>query len=397
MTTEQGLFHKISLIYTLNHKGKLVSNTKTIVMKYKTPVFLLIIGLLSIACSTDADTAIQDDFISEQTAINLYFPPLNSTEWETTTLTELKWNEVATQALYTFLEEKNTKAFIVLKNGRIAVEWYGTDFTQDSPWYWASAGKTLTSFTTGIAQEEGFLALTDKSSDYLGEGWTSLTTEKEGLITVWNQLSMTTGMDDTQGDCKTPDCLTYITDAGTRWSYHNAPYTLLQDVITNASNTDFPTYFNTKLRDRIGMTGQWFSTNESNNVYWSTARSMARFGLLNLNNGVWDETTILGDTSFLKGMKNTSQPLNKSYGYLWWLNGKESAMIPQSQVIFETTLMPNAPEDLYAGLGKNDQKLYIVPSQNLVIVRMGEDTGVTTLGPSSFDNELWELINSIIY
>lgn len=396
MTTEQGLFHKISLIYTLNHKGKLVSNTKTIVMKYKTPVFLLIIGLLSIACSTDADTAIQDDFISEQTAINLYFPPLNSTEWETTTLTELKWNEVATQALYTFLEEKNTKAFIVLKNGRIAVEWYGTDFTQDYPWYWASAGKTLTSFTTGIAQEEGFLALTDKSSDYLGEGWTSLTTEKEGLITVWNQLSMTTGMDDTQGDCKTPDCLTYIADAGTRWSYHNAPYTLLQDVITNASNTDFPTYFNTKLRDRIGMTGQWFSTNESNNVYWSTARSMARFGLLNLNNGVWDETTILGDTSFLKGMKNTSQPLNKSYGYLWWLNGKESAMIPQSQVIFETTLMPNAPEDLYAGLGKNDQKLYIVPSQNLVIVRMGEDTGVTTLGPSSFDNELWELINSII-
>jgi CubicO group peptidase (beta-lactamase class C family) len=254
----------------------------------------------------------------------------------------------------------------------------------------------LTSFTTGIAQEEGFLALTDKSSDYQGEGWTSLSTEKEGLITVWNQLSMTTGMDDTQGDCKTPDCLTYIADAGTRWSYHNTPYTLLQDVITNASNTDFPTYFNSKLSNRIGMTGQWLSTNQSNTVYWSTARSMARFGLLNLNKGVWDKTAILGDTIFLESMKNTSQPLNKSYGYLWWLNGKESAMIPQSQVIFETTLMPNAPEDLYAGLGKNDQKLYIVPSQNLVIVRMGEATGVATLGPSSFDNELWELINSVI-
>lgn len=396
MTTEQVLFHTISLIYTLNHSGKSVSNTKTIVMKNKTRVFFLIIGLLSIACSTDADPTIQDDIITEEIAENLYFPPLNSAKWETIPMTELKWNEVTSQALYTFLEEKNTKAFIVLKNGRIVVEWYGTDFTQDSPWYWASAGKTLTSFTTGIAQEEGFLALTDKSSDYLGEGWTSLTTEKEGLITVWNQLSMTTGMDDTQGDCKTPDCLTYIADAGTRWSYHNAPYTLLQDVITNASNTDFPIYFNSKLRDRIGMTGQWLSTNESNNVYWSTARSMARFGLLNLNDGVWDKTAILGDTRFLEGMKNTSQPLNESYGYLWWLNGKESAMIPQSQVIFETTLMPNAPEDLYAGLGKNDQKLYIVPSQNLVIVRMGEATGVATLGPSSFDNELWELINSVI-
>ena len=58
--------------------------------------------------------------------------------------------------------------------------------------------------------------------------------------------------------------------------------------------------------------------------------------------------------------------------------------------------MPDAPEDLYAGLGKNDQKLHIVPSQNLVLVRMGEDTGETLLGPSSFDNELWIQINSLI-
>ncbi|MFT6369309.1 MAG: CubicO group peptidase (beta-lactamase class C family) [Maribacter sp.] len=119
------------------------------------------------------------------------------------------------------------------------MEWYGIDFTKDFLWYLASAGKILTSFTTGIAQEEVFLQLTDKSYDYLDEGWTSLTTEKEDLITLWNQLSMTTGMDDTQGGCKTPDCHTYIADAGTRWSYHNAPYPFLQDVITNASDTDF--------------------------------------------------------------------------------------------------------------------------------------------------------------
>jgi len=366
------------------------------VMKSTIRMFLFILGMLSIACSTDVDSTTEDDINAEETAVNLYFPPLNSTEWETTTLTEQKWDEVAAQALYTFLAEKNTKAFIVLKNGRIAMEWYGTEFTQNSPWYWASAGKTLTSFTTGIAQEEGFLQLTDKSSDYLGEGWTSLSTDKEDLITVWNQLTMTTGMEDTQGDCKTPDCLTYVADAGTRWSYHNAPYTLLQDVIANATNTNFETYYNSKLRDKIGMTGQWLSTNGSNNVYWSNARSMARFGLLNLNNGAWEDAPILGNTNFLEDMKNTSQDLNKSYGYLWWLNGKESAMIPQSQLVFETELMSNAPEDLYAGLGKNDQKLYIVPSQNLVVVRMGDDTGVPTLGPSSFDNELWGLLNQVI-
>lgn len=365
-------------------------------MKSTKHIVLFMLAMIIISCSTDADSTTEDEINISEPDVELYFPPLNVSDWEAVTLTELKWDADAAEELYAFLEDKNTKAFVVLKNGRIAMEWYGTDFTQDSPWYWASAGKTLTSFTTGIAQEEGFLRLTDKSSDYLGEGWTSLSTEKEDLITVWNQLSMTTGMDDTQEDCKTPDCLTYVEDAGTRWSYHNAPYTLLQDVVRNASNTDFQTYFNSKLRNRIGMTGQWLSTNGSNNVYWSTARSMARFGLLNLNNGVWEETTILGDTDFLEEMKNTSQNLNKSYGYLWWLNGKESAMIPQSQVVFETPLLSNAPGDLYAGLGKNDQKLYIVPSQNLVIVRMGDDTGEPTLGPSSFDNELWEYLNEII-
>ena len=109
MTTEQVLFHTISLIYTLNHSGKSVSNTKTIVMKNETCMFLLIIGLLSIACSTDADSKIQDNLITEKTATNLYFPPLKLTEWETIPTTELKWNEVASQAFYTFLEEKTQR------------------------------------------------------------------------------------------------------------------------------------------------------------------------------------------------------------------------------------------------------------------------------------------------
>jgi len=207
---------------------------------------------------------------------------------------------------------------------------------------------------------------------------------------------MTSGMDDTRGDCKTPDCLTYVADAGTRWSYHNAPYTLIQDVISNATATNFENYFSQKLKDRIGMTGTWLSTNGINNVYWSTARSMARFGLLNLNNGVWNGTPIMENDAFLEAAKDTSQEYNKSYGYLWWLNGKESAMLPQSQIVFNIPLVSNAPEDMYAGLGKDDQKLYIVPSKNMVIVRMGEETGEPTAGPSSFDNDLWEAINEII-
>ncbi|MEM1003184.1 MAG: serine hydrolase, partial [Bacteroidota bacterium] len=90
------------------------------------------------------------------------------------------------------------------------------------------------------------------------------------------------------------------------------------------------------------------------------------------------------------------QNLNEAYGYLWWLNGKNSFRVPGSIQQFNGKLVPNAPDDLIAGLGANDQKLYVVPSRDLVIVRQGGDAGSTLLGPSSYDNELWSYISDLI-
>jgi len=88
-------------------------------------------------------------------------------------------------------------------------------------------------------------------------------------------------------------------------------------------------------------------------------------------------------------MVNTSQDLNKSYGYLWWLNGKESYRLPVVPFQFPGPLMPSAPSDLIAGLGKDDQKLYVIPSLNMVVVRMGEPAGGIVPALSGFDNMLW--------
>lgn len=351
--------------------------------------------LACIGCSTDAVQENNKGNLAPEVKA-MYFPPTDSDTWKTISLQELGWNADAEQPLYDLLGAKDTKAFMILKDGKIAIEKYFGTFTKDSIWYWASAGKTLTAFTVGIAQENNFLDIDDKTSDYLGEGWTSVPIVKENRITVRNQLTMTTGLNDLLFDCVTPDCLNYLADAETRWAYHNGPYTLLQNVVGAATNSNFSTYFNTQLRDKIGMNGFWFSTNGSNSVYFSNARSMCRFGLLNLNNGEWDGQVILGDMDYINAMKNTSQNLNKSYGYLWWLNGKESYMIPSLQLVFNGSVISNAPDDTYAGLGKNDQKLYIVPSKGLVIVRMGEDAGESLAGPSSFDNALWEKINALI-
>ena len=358
-----------------------------------TCLLAFLVGLLIWGCSKSDPSTQEDNTDPEQ---ELYFPPQGSDDWATASPAELGWNTNAEASLRNLLEDRRTKAFLMLKDGKIAVEWYFGNFTRDSVWYWASAGKTLTAFTVGLAQEQGYLELNDRTNQYLGEGWTSAPLDKENLISIRDQLTMSSGLNELFFDCVSPDCLQYLADSGSRWAYHNGPYTLLQEVVANAVQQPYPSYFNQQLRNKIDMDGFWFTTNGQNNVYFSTARSMARFGLLCLNSGVWEQEAILSDTAYLEEMKNSSQNLNLSYGYLWWLAGKESYRVPASQQLFPGSLIPNAPSDLYAGLGKNDQKLYIVPSKNLVIVRMGEDAGEDLAGPSSFDNQLWERLNAYL-
>ena len=327
----------------------------------------------------------------------LYFPPLTGTDWQTTTPASLGWNTTQLNDLYTYLQSKNTKAFIILKGGKIVAERYFGTFTADSNWYWASAGKTMTAMLVGIAQQEALLNINNRTSQYLGNGWTSMPTAKEQLITVRHQLTMTTGLENNvpDDDCTLPSCLQYKADAGTRWFYHNAPYTLLEKVVENASGKTYNTYFQEKIRNRIGMNGLWIK-NGYNNVYYSNPRSMARFGLLLLNKGKWDQTAILSDTTYFNALANSSQTLNLSYGYLTWLNGKATHMLPATSLVFNGMFAPNAPADLYAALGKNDQKIYVVPSQQLVVIRMGDSAGNVQLAVSSFDNELWGRLKSVI-
>lgn len=346
-------------------------------------LLLTIIGLTNLFQATKAQT--------------LYFPPLSGTAtWDTISPASLGWclNEIDT--LYDYLQQHDTKGFIVLKDGKIVLEKYFGTFTKDSLWYWASAGKTITSFLVGKAQEENYLSIIDTSSTYLGLGWTNCTTTQENKIKIRNQLTMTSGLDDGVPDnhCTIDTCLNYLADAGTRWAYHNAPYTLLENVLTTATGTPINTYTQTKLKTKTGMTGAWTYV-DYNNVFFSKVRSMARFGLLIQNNCIWNTDTLLYETTYVQQMTNTSQSLNLSYGYLWWLNGKSSYMLPTSQIVFPGSYAPAAPNDMFAGLGKNGQILSISKSLGLVVVRMGNQATSGEV-PTQLCNSIWEKLNSVM-
>ena len=124
---------------------------------------------------------------------------------------------------------------------------------------------------------------------------------------------------------------------------------------------------------------------------------MARFGLLALNKGKWKNETIINESFFNESI-STSQNINPSYGYLWWLNGKTSYMVPGGQTVYQSTLVPNAPSDMYAAMGAEDQRIYIIPGRNMVVIRMGDasDPANPAFALSGFDNALWEKIDAII-
>jgi CubicO group peptidase (beta-lactamase class C family) len=187
-----------------------------------------------------------NNFILSQ---SFYSPPVNGSEWQTLSFNSLGWDSTKTDTLYKFLQANNTKAFLLLKNGKIVIEKYFDTFTRDSIWYWASAGKTLTSFLVGLAQQDGYLSINDSTSKYLGR-WTSAPLNKESLIKIKHQLSMTSGLNDNVPDpyCTLQSCLIYHSDAGTRWAYHNGPYTLLDSVIQKATGQNLNQYFINKLR-----------------------------------------------------------------------------------------------------------------------------------------------------
>lgn len=352
-------------------------------------LFLLpLLGMMTGCSSTDSDERPVD-----QPNEAIYFPLNNSNEWETKSIEELDWNKDEVAPLLDFLEDRNSKSFIMLHKGRIVIEEYFNGHDASKIWYWASAGKTLTTAVTGIAESEGFLDLEDPVSNYLQPGWTSAPIEKEQLITNKHLLSMTSGLDDSLGDDVSPENLQYKSDAGTRWAYHNV-YKELQDVVAAATETSYISYFNAKLRNPLGMSGSYFETGDFN-VYYSDTRSMARFGLMVYAGGKWNNQQII-PTDFLEDAINTSQNINQAYGYLWWLNGKTSFLLPQSQMQFPGKLIPTAPDDLYAALGKNDQKIYIVPSRDLVVIRMGESAEGENFALSNFDKDLWELIMAVI-
>ena len=327
----------------------------------------------------------------------LYFPPENG-PWESIDPAAAGWEAERLEGALALAGERDSTSVVILHRGRILAERH---WTLDAPSRGhangsyepnaaghavedvASVQKSVVAVLVGMARQRGLLTLDDPVGDHLGR-WTEATADQERAVTLRHLMAMTTGL--------TP-ALEYDAASGSKWLYNTPAYHHLLRIVAAAAGLDRNEVTREWLTGRLGMRdSRWeprpWASSAIATGFATTARDLARFGLFILAGGAWNGEKIIEDTAYLAEMLRPSQALNPSYGLLWWVNGQASSMswaIPPATTA--GTLIPAAPADLVAAQGARDRKLYIVPSLNLVVARLG-DTGARD--GSSFNDAFWE-------
>jgi CubicO group peptidase (beta-lactamase class C family) len=325
-------------------------------------------------------------------AAPLYFP-FTDAAWARVSPAEAGWNETALAGALEYAGTRQSSGVVVLLGGRILAERHwdvagpagytrtrqGRTPEGHSIEDVASAQKSIVAFLAGVAERERLLSLDTAVDRYLGQRWSKAAAAAESQITVRHLMTMTSGLDDS---------LAYRQPAGAEWRYNTGAYSRMIPILEKAAGADIAALTERWLTGPTGMassrwvTRPWAVGNDAANAigFATTARDLARFGLLVLNRGAWRDRDLLQNPSYLDRMLAPSQTLNRSYGLLWWLNG-QSGMLAGGRR--HASLIPGAPSDLVAAVGAMGRKCYVVPSLQLVVTRIGADPG------EAFDEELW--------
>ena len=270
---------------------------------------------------------------------------------------------------------RNTRAVVVVHDGQLIAERYGDGFDADTPLLGWSMAKSVASALVGHAVGEGALALDEP---VLRPGWE---TDDRRAITLEHLLTMTSGLafeeiydpdtDATQmlfrpGDVGAFGAAKPLVDPpGEVWSYSSGTTNILCDVVQEATGAGAELAHEV-LFTPLGMTTAVLEPDQTGGLVcssflYATARDWARFGQLYLDDGVWAGERLLPEGWVAASTTPVAGATETPYGYQWWLNEG-----PDGQL-----RMPSAPADAYWASGNEGQQVVVVPSAELVVVRLG--------------------------
>jgi len=290
--------------------------------------------------------------------------------------------------------ETKTRTILVMKNDTILYERYGEGLNKDTPQLGWSMTKSITNALIGIATEK---KLINVNMTKLFPEWEN---DPRSRITLQHLLQMNSGLqweEDYSAISDATEMLFLSEDivASTKDNLNEFPPTLeweyssgstnqvlgvLRDKLGDEVYHSFP---KTELFDKIGMTSAFIEKDESGNFIgssygYATARDWAKFGLLYLNDGLRPDSLRVLPVDWVN---YTSRPVNsvtRNYGSHWWLNDRNCAF-------------KDVPGDLFYASGFRGQYVFVIPSEDLVVVRLGQSE---KLDINTFLSEIIKTINS---
>ena len=233
----------------------------------------------------------------------------------------------------------------------------------------ASQQKSLVSLLAAIAVDRGRLDLEQPVSNYIGRGWSLAEPAQEGAIVVRHLLEMCSGLD---------DALRFEAPAGTRHHYNTPAYALMLPVLEAAADQSIGALTLAWLTGPAGMADTaWCRRSDELTSFLgnprglvTTPRDLARLGQIVLDGGVAEDGVRLVSAAGLSAIFHRT-PLHPAYGRLWWLNGGTYWIVP-NRGQGNGSLVPTAAADAVFALGSENRVLMVVPSQRLILVRLGQ-------------------------
>lgn len=268
---------------------------------------------------------------------------------------------------------RKTRAVLVLYKGQIIAEKYSEGFTKDSRLLGWSMTKSIMSTVFGILEHQQKINIQDKAPV---ESWQN---DARKEITIHNLLQMNSGLewDENYDEISDATKMLFLERDMTKvqeekpligkpnetWNYSSGTSNLLSGILRDQFNNhqSYLDFWYTNLIDKIGMNSMILESDLAGNYVassyaWATARDWGKFGLLYLHNGAWN-----GEELFTKEWVDyvtTPTPTsNGSYGAQFWLNTEKQ--------------LKDVSQNMYFADGYQGQRVYILPDEDLVIVRFG--------------------------
>jgi CubicO group peptidase (beta-lactamase class C family) len=297
-----------------------------------------------------------------------------------------------------------TAAFVVVYKGRIVAERYANAAHKDMQLESWSMGKSITGTLVGRLVQQGALRLEDPAPV---PNWRKMPDDPRAKIRVMDLMRMSSGLRFSRGSPEdlagyhdhdliytgALDAFEFVTtrplqfEPNTKGRYRNTdPLTLgliIRDAVRKRGE-EYLTWPQRELFDKIGIPRQVLETDPYGNFLLSgydygTGRNWARIGMLYLNDGVWNGERLLPE-GFAKFV-STPAPAwaDSSYGGMVWVNGRGTWPVPR---------------DAFAFRGAGGQETYVIPSRQVVVVRLGHFPG-SRVGGQNLQQALRLLMEAI--